>query len=139
MHHRTSALLLTGTIALLGSTTWKAPVASAHEDASKPEYYATKVKPIFDANCARCHSGMNHRGGLNIDTKDALLKGGHTGPAIVPGDPSRSLLLTLIKHQGPADDPKPMPPKADKLSDADIKIVETWIKAGAAMPPAPAQ
>ena len=108
----------------------------AHEDASKPEFYTARVKPIFDTNCARCHGGINHRGGLNIDTREALLKGGHTGPAIVPGDPSKSLLLTLIRHEGPSSDPKDMPPNKPKLSDADIQTVTDWIKAGAIMPAA---
>ena len=108
----------------------------AREDASKPEFYTARVKPIFDTNCARCHGGMNHRGGLNIDTRETLLKGGHTGPAIVPGDPSKSLLLTLIRHEGPSSDPKDMPPNKPKLSDADIQTVTDWIKAGAIMPAA---
>ena len=106
----------------------------AHEDASKPEFYTARVKPIFDTNCARCHGGINHRGGLNIDTREALLKGGHTGPAIVPGDPSKSLLLTLIRHEGPSSEPKDMPPNKPKLSDADIQTVTDWIKAGAIIP-----
>ena len=143
MYHRTSGFILAGAVALLGSVSWNlasnTSTASAHEDASKPEFYTTKVKPIFDANCARCHGGMNHRGGLNIDTRESLLKGGHTGPAIVPGDPAKSLLVTLIRHEGPANDPMPMPPKADKLSDADIATVTAWIKAGAIMPSTPAQ
>jgi cytochrome c len=143
MHHRTSGFTLAAAVALLGAVSWNlasnTPTASAHEDASKPEFYTTKVKPIFDANCARCHGGMNHRGGLNIDTRESLLKGGHTGPAIVPGDPSKSLLVTLIRHEGPASDPMPMPPKGDKLSDADIATMTAWIKAGAVMPSAPAQ
>ena len=108
----------------------------AHEDASKPEFYTARVKPIFDTNCARCHGGINHRGGLNIDTRETLLKGGHTGPAIVPGDPSKSLLLTLIRHEGPSSDPKDMPPNKPKLTDADIQTVTDWIKAGAIMPAA---
>jgi mono/diheme cytochrome c family protein len=74
----------------------------ADEDPSKPEYYTTRVKPIFDANCARCHGGENHRGGLNLDTRAGMLKG--------------------------------MPPKRPKLSDADIAVVERWVKAGAVMP-----
>ncbi len=104
------------------------------EDASKPEYYTTRVKPIFEANCARCHGGANHRGGLNMDTRDSMLKGGHDGPVLVPGDPGKSLLVKLIRHEGPKDDPMDMPPKRDKLSDADIAVVEQWVKAGAVMP-----
>jgi cytochrome c len=108
----------------------------AQEDASKPEYYTTKVKPIFDANCARCHMGENHRGGLSLDTRESMLKGGHDGTVIVPGDPANSLLIKLIRHEGPANDPMPMPPNKPKISDADIAVVTAWVKAGAVMPPA---
>ena len=118
-------------IELIGSSL---PKVHADEDPSKPEYYTTKVKPIFDANCARCHGGENHRGGLNIDTRAGMLKGGHDGTVLVPGDPAKSLLVRLIRHEGPADDPMPMPPKKPKLSDADIAVVERWVKAGAVMP-----
>jgi len=91
------------------------------------------VKPILDANCARCHGGLNKRGGLNMDTRESLLKGGRDGAVVVPGDPDHSLLVKLIRHEGPADDPMPMPPKRPKLSDADIATIARWIKAGAIM------
>ena len=107
----------------------------AQEDASRPEFYTTRVKPIFDENCARCHGGVNHRGGLNIDTRESMLKGGHDGTVLIPGDPAKSLLVRLIRHEGPADDPMPMPPNKPKISDADIATVEKWVKAGAVMPP----
>ena len=72
-----------------------------------------------------------------MSTRDAMLKGGHHGPALVPGQPEQSLLLRLIRHQGPADDPMNMPPDPKpKLSDADIATVAAWIKAGAVMPAA---
>ena len=103
------------------------------DEAAKPEFYTAKVKPIFDANCARCHGGQNHRGGLNIDTRAGMLKGGHDGAVLVPGDPAKSLLVRLIRHEGPEDDPMPMPPKS-KISDADIATIERWVKAGAVMP-----
>ncbi len=110
-------------------------VRAAEDDAAKPEFYATRVKPIFDQNCARCHGGMNHRGGLNLDTRAGLLKGGHDGAVVVPGDPDRSLLVRLMRHQGPANDPMPMPPAPrPEVSDAEIDVVAQWIKAGAVMP-----
>lgn len=112
----------------------KLGVVGAQDDAAKPEYYTTKVKPIFDANCARCHGGLNRRGGLNMDTRESMIKGGHDGSVLVPGDPAKSLLVRLIRHEGPANDPMDMPPKKDKLSDADIAIVTDWVKAGAVMP-----
>jgi len=110
-----------------------APVL-ADDDPASPQYYSTRVKPILDQNCARCHGGLNRRGGLSLDTRAAMLQGGHDGAVIVPGDPAKSLLVRLIRHEGPADDPMPMPPKKPKLSDADIAVVTAWVKAGAVMP-----
>ena len=55
------------------------------------------------------------------------------GAVIVPGDPANSLLIKLIRHEGPANDPMPMPPKS-KLSDADIATITEWIRSGAVMP-----
>ena len=123
-----------GAAALVSFSLMNARIVAAHENASKPEFYTTKVKPIFDANCARCHGGTNHRGGLNIDTRQGLLKGGHDGPVVVPGDPANSLLIKLIRHEGPVDDPGPMPPNKPQISDTDIAIVTQWVKAGAVMP-----
>ena len=108
--------------------------AAAQDEAARPEFYTTKVQPIFQANCYRCHGGMNHRGGLNIATRAGMMKGGHDGAVLVPGDPAKSLLVRLIRHEGPQIDPGPMPPKA-KLSDAEIATVERWVRAGAIMPP----
>ena len=107
--------------------------AAGPDEAATPEFYTTKVQPIFQANCYRCHGGMNHRGGLNISTRAGMMKGGHDGAVLVPGDPAKSLLVRLIRHEGPQNDPMPMPPKA-KLSDADIATVERWVRAGAIMP-----
>jgi mono/diheme cytochrome c family protein len=109
------------------------PVA-AQAGAGTPAFYTEKVRPIFVASCAQCHLGINHKGGLSLETKAATLKGGRDGVVIVPGDPASSLLVKLIRHEGPPDDPMPMPQRADKLSDVNIAIVEQWVKAGAAMP-----
>ena len=113
---------------------WNIGTVAAQDDAARPEFYTTHVKPVFDANCARCHLNGNHRGGLNMDTRGGMLKGGHDGSVLVPGDPSKSLLVRLIRHEGPADDPMPMPPNKPKISDADIATVTEWVKAGAVMP-----
>lgn len=111
------------------------PVEAA-TDPAQPAFYTENVLPIFQANCYRCHGGMNHRGGLNMETRDSMLKGGHHGSDLVPGHPESSLIVRLIRHEGPADDPMNMPPAPrPKLSDADIATVEAWIRAGAVMPP----
>jgi cytochrome c len=101
--------------------------------ATSPQYYSDHVQPILQSNCYRCHGGFNHRGGLQLDTRGGLMHGGKDGAVITPGHPEQSLLVKLIRHEGPANDPKPMPPKS-KLSDADIAIITEWIRAGAAMP-----
>jgi len=110
-----------------------AGMASA-QDAGSVKFYNEKVVPVFQANCYRCHGGLNHRGGLTMDTKAGIMKGGHDGVVLVPGHPEQSLLVKLIRHEGPADDPMPMPPNKPKLSDADIAVVEQWVKAGAILP-----
>jgi hypothetical protein len=107
---------------------------SAQDGANKPAYYMEKVRPILVENCAKCHLDMNHKGGLSLQTKESTLKGGRDGVVVVPGDPANSMLVKLIRHEGPPDDPKPMPPKSPKMSDADIAVIEQWIKAGAIMP-----
>ena len=107
--------------------------AAGDDEAGRPQFYTTKVQPILEANCYRCHGGMNHRGGLSLATRAGVMKGGRDGAVVVPGDPAASLLVKLIRHEGPANDPGPMPPKS-KLSDADIATVERWVRAGAVMP-----
>jgi cytochrome c len=110
------------------------PAAAAPaQDPSSPEFYTTRVAPILQENCGRCHGGMNHRGGLSIDTKESLLKGGKSGAVIVPGYPEQSLLIKLIHQADLSEDARPMPPKG-KLTDEQIQIIEQWIKAGAVIP-----
>jgi cytochrome c len=110
---------------------------SAQDGANKPAFYLEKVKPILQTNCGKCHFDMNHKGGLAMDTKALMMKGGRDGVVIMPGDPANSMLVKLIRHEGPPDDPKPMPPKSPKMSDADIAVIEQWVKAGAVMPDDP--
>ena len=106
----------------------------AAADPATPAFYSERVRPILMTNCGKCHFTFNHKGGLAMDTRASMMKGGRDGRVIVPGDPANSLLVKLMRHQGPANDPKPMPPKSPRMSDADIAVVEQWIKAGAAMP-----
>lgn len=121
-------------IALLGWGLRAGTVQAAQDDAAKPEFYTTRVQPILKTHCYRCHGGLNHRGSLSLATRAGILKGGHDGPIVVPGDPAASLLVKLIRHEGPSRDPMPMPPKLPKISDADIATVEQWVKAGAIIP-----
>jgi mono/diheme cytochrome c family protein len=123
------AILLAGIGLRVGMAGAQQPV-----NASKPEFYATKVLPIFKANCYACHGNGNHKGGLSLETKAGIMKGGLDGVVVVPGSPQTSLLVRLIRHEGPGEDPPPMPLKGAKLSGTDIAVIEQWVKAGAVMP-----
>jgi hypothetical protein len=78
----------------------------------------------------KCHGAEKQKGDLRLDSREATLKGGETGPALVPGKPEESLLVKLVHH---ADKDRTMPPK-EKLKPAEIAHVEDWIKAGAPWP-----
>lgn len=126
------ALALTAAGSVLVARSSKA-VETNTPEAATPQFYSEHVQPILKENCYRCHAGLNHRGGLQLDSRAGLMHGGKDGSVIVPGHPEQSLLVTLIRHEGPANDPKPMPPKS-KLSDSDIATITEWIRAGAVMP-----
>jgi len=117
---------------------WQPASVAAQTDPAPntPAFYTQRVLPIFKDNCYHCHGGMFHRGGLSMSSRAGMLKGGHDGAVIVPGNAEQSLLIKLIRHEGPVDDPMPMPPKS-KISDADIAVVTQWVQAGAVMPDAP--
>jgi hypothetical protein len=92
-------------------------------------FFEAKIQPVLVAHCYRCHSDQTRspRGGLRLDSREALLKGGDTGPAIVPGKPEASLLLRAVRH---TDRLLSMPPK-EKLPDQTVADIEKWIALGA--------
>ena len=136
LHRKAAALAFAAASLTAAVLLWQPRGVAAQADPApnSAAFYTQRVQPIFAANCNSCHAGGHHRGGLNMDTRANLLRGGHDGAVIVPGNPAQSLLIQLIRHEGPVDDPMPMPPH-HKISDADIAIVTQWIQAGAVMPP----
>jgi cytochrome c len=122
-----------GAVLLTGCTS-APPKPHVNYDPATPEFYVQDVEPIFHTYCSRCHGGMNRKGEYSMQTRAAMLRGGKHGVAIVPGDPAASLLVRLIRHEGPRDNPMPMPNKGKKISEADIATVERWVQAGAIMP-----
>jgi uncharacterized protein with WD repeat/mono/diheme cytochrome c family protein len=96
--------------------------------------FAKDVAPIFAANCAGCHAANVTMGTLDLDTFAGIQKGGHSGPAIVPGKSAESLLyLRITGKVTPA-----MPLNGKQLADGEIEIIRHWIDAGAP-PPAPGE
>jgi len=96
-------------------------------------FFESKIRPVLVKQCYECHSveSGKSKGGLTLDTKQGIRSGGDTGPAVVPGDATKSLLISAIKHSDPDLE---MPPKKPRLADAVIADFEAWIKAGAADP-----
>ncbi len=106
------------------------PVVAAGADSA---FFEAKIRPVLVKHCYECHSAESGKakGGLRLDSRDDLRRGGDTGPAVVPGQPEQSLLLTAIRH---ADPDLEMPPDEARLADNVIADFTRWIREGAADP-----
>src|SRR4051812_46065349 len=108
-----------------------APLVYSADDKAQ-EFFEMRVRPVLAKNCFACHTGSK-MGGLEMRSRESLLKGGKSGPAIVPGDPEQSLILKAVRQQ---TDLK-MPPQG-RLKDEEIEHIASWVKSGAVWPDAPA-
>ena len=99
---------------------------------AQPGFFETKVRPIFVSHCYACHSAdTKPAGGLRVDDYAGILRGGQSGPAVVPGDPEKSLIIQRVRHENPK---RRMPKEGDPLTAAEIADLAAWIKAGAPWP-----
>jgi hypothetical protein len=92
-------------------------------------FFETKIRPVLIENCFQCHSDKKQRGGLRLDSRAAILRGGDTGPAIVPAQPEKSLLIQAISQEGDLK----MPP-SKKLRAQQVADLTHWVKMGAPWP-----
>ncbi|MEO7653067.1 MAG: PSD1 and planctomycete cytochrome C domain-containing protein [Bryobacteraceae bacterium] len=95
----------------------------------KSEFFEQRVRPVLSRNCYACHT-QSKLGGLELDSREHLLKGGKSGPAIVPGKPDASLLIQAVKR---THETLKMPPEGP-LPAADIDALTAWVKMGAVWP-----
>ena len=110
--------------------------AAGEPSAEQLDFFEKKIRPLFAEKCYQCHSAQagKSKGGLQLDSRAEMLKGGTTGPALVPGEPEKGLLLKAVR----GDDPDLwMPPKGDKLTAEQITSLQAWIKMGAPAPIGP--
>ncbi|MGE3821249.1 MAG: DUF1549 domain-containing protein, partial [Isosphaeraceae bacterium] len=107
-------------------------LAPARADDAGVAFFETRIRPILVEHCYKCHSRDAEKpgGGLLLDSRESLRKGGETGPAIEPGRPEESLLIRAIHH---GDDAIKMPPKG-KLPESVVADLESWVKLGAPDP-----
>lgn len=93
-------------------------------------FFEKNIRPQLIENCHSCHGAEKQKGGLRLDSRNAVLKGGNGGPAVVIGNVDKSILMQAIRHD---DEDLAMPPKK-KLSDTVIQNFAAWIQSGAAWP-----
>ncbi len=109
-----------------------ADIPQAKTDPAGDAFFEKKIRPLLGAQCFKCHSASatKLKGGLYLDTLAGAIKGGETGPAVVPGDPGKSLLIEAVSYTN--DDLK-MPPKT-RLPESAVADLKQWVKMGAPWP-----
>jgi hypothetical protein len=130
---RATFLTICLTSGLLSIGVKSAEADSGRPVPSSPDFFEKSVRPVLVANCHECHGPAKQKGGLRLDSRAAVLAGGDSGPAAVPGHPEKSLLVTAIRY----DDSPRMPPK-HKLKDEEIAALTAWVKGGLPWPKADA-
>ena len=102
--------------------------------APSSDEFELHVRPVLAARCYSCHTDAKS-GGLRLDSRESMLLGGKSGPAIKPGDPDNSLLIQAIRQTHP----KIKMPPGGKLKDEEVAAIASWVKAGANWPAGPAK
>src|SRR2546428_704105 len=108
-----------------------APPARGTTLATNPdEFFEHRIRPLLAKNCYACHTNLKS-GGLRMDSRESLLKGGQSGPAVIPGDPEASLLIQAVSY---THSRLKMPLGKPRLKDEEIADFKTWVKMGAPWP-----
>jgi mono/diheme cytochrome c family protein len=102
--------------------------ASAAPDVKAGEYFENHVRPVLLERCVGCHGPNKQESGLRLDSRDSMLKGGQSGPAIIAGKPDDSLLIEAVRREG-----LEMPPDVE-LPPEEVAALETWVRSGAVWP-----
>lgn len=108
-----------------------AAAAARGADEPKPgtaAFFTERVRPVLEDRCIECHGETRQKGGLKLNDRADILRGGKNGPAIVVGDPDHSLLMERVRARGTDD---VMPPREPPLTDAQLADFAAWISAGA--------
>ena len=115
---------------LLAIGTWLASALPlGGSDPAAAEYFELRIRPLLAENCYACHTSAR-KGDLRLDSREELVRGGSSGPAIRPGNSAASLLIRVVSH---THEQLQMPPQG-KLSDQKVEDLRSWIDAGAVWP-----
>lgn len=121
-------------LVILAVTGWSACCVSAEPAISDQDlaFFESKIRPVFVEHCYSCHnSGESAEGGLVLDHREGLQRGGDSGPVVVPGNPAASRLLPILRHEVAGLE---MPEGGPKLDRSVLHDVERWIQMGAPDP-----
>ncbi|HXG08307.1 MAG TPA: c-type cytochrome domain-containing protein, partial [Gemmataceae bacterium] len=119
-------VVISGPLFLLVAGGLFAAGAEPTTSAERTRFFETEIQPILQAHCISCHGGEKTRSGLNLTSREGLLKGGERGPAVSLDKPDDSLLLKAVNQH----DELKMPPKG-KLAQAQIDTLARWVRMGA--------
>ena len=97
--------------------------------ADKKIDFTADIKPILNSHCVKCHAQGQRKGGFQIETRETLLKGGDSGPAVVEGKSAESHLIELVAALDPQNR---MPPEGEKLTATQVGLLRAWIDQGLA-------
>jgi hypothetical protein len=133
---RRVACILTAVAILMGAVGWvevgadegRKPADSLAPEAA--EFFETRIRPVLVEKCLGCHGPKKQSSGLRLDSREAVLKGGDSGPAVVPSRPDESLMIRAVAHR---HDELKMPPKG-KLPDLEVALLTRWVAMGAPWP-----
>jgi mono/diheme cytochrome c family protein len=114
---------------LVDAASIRAAEPEAQPSPEAVRFFESRVRPVLADNCFKCHSDKKQRGGLRVDSRAALIKGGDQGAAIAPGKPEESLLLRAVRHEAELK----MPP-TKKLDNEQIADLTKWVRMGAPWP-----
>lgn len=117
-------------IFLIGFGSLTARPLRADKPADGIEFFEKEIRPLLVEHCVKCHGGEKVRGGLKLTTSSDIRRGGDSGPIVVPGKPSDSLLVKMVRY---TDAEHKMPPTG-KLPDRPIAALENWVEMGAPLP-----
>ncbi|HEX7450365.1 MAG TPA: PSD1 and planctomycete cytochrome C domain-containing protein [Pirellulales bacterium] len=121
-------------VAVLIAIGHMALVARAEETAQpggegQLEFFEKTIRPLLVERCQKCHGPEKQEAGLRLDRREPALKGGDSGPVIVPGEPEKSRLIEVVRYDGDTQ----MPPSG-KLPEDELAALVAWVKQGAAWP-----
>lgn len=121
---------LISSMVILFFATYSHRMLAQESDSQAVNFFETRIRPVLIKHCYECHSSAAARlkGGLLLDSREGVQRGGSSGAIVVPGKPEESLLIQALKHQGPK-----MPPGM-RLPEDVVAAFEHWVKIGAPDP-----